>query len=108
MERSVRRPDCAEAEASGKSPGQLLGTCENNIQATIREMAAERDRRTTSIPVPTEAAPLKPTVTKIGTESGVMGIRKNQTQIAAGLFYLHLSLSRRSHLQDWARVTRRR
>ena len=108
MERFIRRPDCAEAEASGRSPGRLRGTCENNIQATIREMAAERDRRTTSTPVPTEAAPLEHTVTKIGTESGVMGIRKNQTQIAAGLFYLHLSLSRRSHLQDWARVTRRR
>ena len=104
MERSVRRPDCAEAEASGKSPGQLLGTCENNIQATLREMAAERDRRTTSTPVPTEAAPLEHTVTKIGTESGVMGIRKNQTQIPAGLFYLHLPVSRRSHVQDWAGV----
>ena len=93
MERFIRRPDCAEAEASGRSPGRLRGTCENNIQATIREMAAERDRRTTSTPVPTEATPLERAVTKISTEFGVMIVGKNQTQVPAGLFYLHLSLS---------------
>ena len=93
MERSVRRPDCAEAEASGKSPGQLLGTCENNIQATLGEVAAERDRCPTSARVTTEATPLERAVTKISTEFGVMIVGKNQTQIAAGLFCLHLSLS---------------
>lgn len=91
MERFIRRPDCAEAEASGRSPGRLRGTCENNIQATIREMAAERDRRTTSARIHTKTTPLERVVTKIGTEFGVMDIRKNQAKIPAGLFNLQLS-----------------
>jgi hypothetical protein len=44
--------------------------------------------------VATEAAPLERAVTKISTEFGVMIVGKNQAQVPAGLFYLHLSLSR--------------
>jgi hypothetical protein len=94
MGRFIKRPDCTEAEASGRSPGRLLGTCENNIQATIREMAAERDRRTTSTRVTTEATPPERAVTKISTEFGVMLVGNNQAQVPAGLFHSHLSLSR--------------